>query len=65
MNFFFWRLGTLFNKKMNITKAREKLQCRVIISVSDPDPFHFGQPDPGSKIQPKSWKISFKIIRIS
>ena len=40
----------------------------VFISVSDLDPFHFGQPDPGSKNQQKSWEIftkTTKIIQIS
>ena len=35
----------------------------VSFSVADLDPFHFDlpDPDPGSKNQPKSWKISTKI----
>ena len=43
----------------------------VIVSVADPDPFHFGQPDPGTgskksaKIMENVHKKTTKIIRIS
>ena len=36
-------------------------RCKKKTVLRIRDPFHFGQPDPGSKNSAKSWKISTKI----